>query len=154
MIRRGSYTRRIALAGVLAVGMAACAPIYTDHGYVPLETDLEKIEVGKSTRDDVGYIVGRPSSSGVLAGSAWYYVGSRFKTVGARAPVEIDRQVVAISFNEDNTVANVERFGLQDGKVIAINRRVTQGSVPNASLIKQLLGSVGNFSAEQFIPKS
>ena len=154
MIRQGWMTRRGALIGAACVLLASCSPIITDHGYVPSDKDLAKVEVGKSTRDDVGYAVGRPTSSGVLAGSAWYYVGSRFKQVGIRAPEEIDRQVVAISFREDGTVENVERFGLQDGKVIAISRRITASNIKGTTLIGQLLGNLGQVDAAQILPRN
>lgn len=154
MTGKASWTRRGALLAALSVTVAACSAVYRDHGYAPSEKDLAKVKVGVSTRDDVGYAVGRPSSSGVLAGSAWYYVGSRFRQVGLRAPEEVDRQVVAISFAEDGTVANVERFGLEDGRVVALNRRVTDTGIRNAGFIRQLLGSIGRFNAEQFIPRN
>ena len=154
MNRHGWMTRRGALFGAACAILASCSPIIRDHGYVPNDKDLAKVEVGVSTRDDVGYAVGRPTSSGVLAGSAWYYVGSRFKQVGIRAPEEIDRQVVAISFAEDGTVENVERFGLADGKVIAISRRVTASNIKGTTLISQLLSNLGNFDASQVLPRN
>ncbi|MFN0113087.1 MAG: outer membrane protein assembly factor BamE [Paracoccaceae bacterium] len=153
MIGTARMTRRGALFCAGLAALSACSPIITDHGYVPAEKDLEKVVVGESTRDDVGYLVGRPASSGVLAGSAWYYVGSRFRQVGLRAPAEIDRQVVAISFAEDGTVENVERFGLEDGQVVAFSRRVTDSGVKSLSFIRQLLGNLGNFTADQFLPR-
>jgi outer membrane protein assembly factor BamE (lipoprotein component of BamABCDE complex) len=154
MNRQGWMTRRGALIGAACLVLSSCTSIISDHGYVPSDKDLAKVEVGKSTRDDVGYAVGRPTSSGVLAGSAWYYVGSRFKQVGIRAPEEIDRQVVAISFNEAGTVENVERFGLQDGKVIAISRRITATNIKGTTLISQLLGNLGQVDAGQILPRN
>jgi outer membrane protein assembly factor BamE (lipoprotein component of BamABCDE complex) len=138
--------RRAALVTVV-LAVAACSAVYRDHGYVPSETDLEAVVVGESTRDDVALAVGRPSSSGVLAGGAWYYVGSRFKHFGPRAPQEIDRQVVAISFDEEGLVENVERFGLADGRVVALSRRVTDTNIKGLGLIRQLLGSLGKLNA-------
>lgn len=138
---------------ILAVGLAVtgCSPIYSNHGYVPREEDLKKIEVGRSTTEDVTLIAGRPTAIGVLAGSSWYYVGSRFRQMGIRAPKEIDRQVVAVSFDEKGTVKNVERFGLKDGRVIALSRRVTESNVKGLGFLRQLLGNLGNPSAAQLL---
>lgn len=137
----------------LAAGLAVtgCSPTYSNHGYVPREEDLKKIEVGRSTTEDVTLIAGRPTAIGVLAGSSWYYVGSRFRQMGIRAPKEIDRQVVAVSFDDKGTVKNVERFGLQDGRVIVISRRVTESNVKGLGFLRQLLGNLGNPSAAQFL---
>lgn len=140
---------------MVAFGMvmlaSACSPIYRNHGYVPIDEDLAQIQVGKSTRDDVATAIGRPSSTGVLEGSGWYYVGSRWKTVTWHAPQEINREVVAISFNDKGVVSNVERFGLEQGQVVTLSRRVTESNVKGISFIRQLLGSIGRVNAGQLL---
>ena len=65
-----------------------------------------------------------------------------------RHPEIVDRQLVAISFDSDGFVSNIERFGLEDGRVIALNRRVTDVAVESPGLIRQLLGSIGNITAD------
>ncbi|WP_420804617.1 outer membrane protein assembly factor BamE [Thioclava pacifica] len=149
----GSMMRKAAL--MVAFGMvmlaSACSPLYRNHGYVPIDEDLAQIQVGKSTRDDVATAIGRPSSTGVLEGSGWYYVGSRWKTVTWHAPKEISREVVAISFNDKGVVTNVERFGLEQGQVVTLSRRVTESNVKGISFIRQLLGSIGRVNAGQLL---
>lgn len=149
----GSVTRRGALAIALGAGLlaASCAPVYRNHGYIPTDQDLALVQVGKSTREDVAASIGRPSSTGVLEGSGWYYVGSRWKHAGARAPVEIDRQVVAVSFDGKGVVSNVERFGLERGQVVTLSRRVTETNIKGIGLVRQLLGNLGRVSADQLV---
>lgn len=148
MGRLGSAARRGVIA-LMLVAVAACAPVYRNHGYVPRDDELARIVVGESTRDTVGQIVGRPASSGLLTGAGWYYVGSKFRHYGFREPREVERQVVAVSFAGDGTVANVERFGLEDGRVVAISRRVTDSNIKGVSFLRQLLGNIGNVSGGQ-----
>jgi outer membrane protein assembly factor BamE (lipoprotein component of BamABCDE complex) len=150
MGRLGSGVRRGAVA-LLVVLLAACTALYQNHGYVPRDADLEQVVVGESTREDVAKAVGRPSSTGLLTGGAWYYVGSRFRHFGPREPQEIDRQVVAISFDEGGTVENVERFGLEKGQVVVLSRRVTDSNIKGLSFLRQLLGNIGNISAGQLL---
>lgn len=149
----GSVTRRGALA--LALGGAAlaagCSAVYRNHGYVPTETDLATIVVGSTTRQQVGESIGRPSASGLLAGGDWYYVGSRWKYLGARPPQEIDRQVVVISFTTADMVANVERFGLERGQVVVLSRRVTDSNIKGIGFIRQMMGNIGNILPGQFV---
>ncbi|MCX8507829.1 MAG: outer membrane protein assembly factor BamE, partial [Rhodobacteraceae bacterium] len=81
----GSWVRSAARAGafaLLTLAVFACAPIYRNHGYVPRDEDLATVKVGESSAEDGTYAVGRPSAIGVLTGSPWYYVGSRFKQGG------------------------------------------------------------------------
>ncbi|MGL6209104.1 MAG: outer membrane protein assembly factor BamE, partial [Paracoccaceae bacterium] len=105
--------------------------------------ELSLIEVGQDTRDTVAVTVGRPSAAGLLNDLGWYYVQSRWKTGGIRENVEEDRQVVAITFTEDGVVENVERFGLEKGRIVPISRRVTKSNVKGAGLLRQLFGNVG-----------
>jgi len=145
--------RRVALALALGAALlaAGCTAIYRNHGYVPTEEDLATVQVGKSTRDDVAASVGQPSSTGLLQGSGWFYVGSRWKYYGGRAPEEVDRQVVAISFTDKGVVSNVERFGMERGEVVVLSRRVTKSNIKGISFIRELLGSIGRVSAGKLL---
>jgi outer membrane protein assembly factor BamE (lipoprotein component of BamABCDE complex) len=136
---------RMALAVMLLVLAAACAPRMRYHGYAPSDAELATIQVGRDTRETVAERLGRPSMVGVLEGSDWFWVQSDWRHDHWRAPVEVDRQVVAISFDRAGRVANIERFGLRDGQVVALSRRVTDmGSRP--SVLSQVFRVLGQFS--------
>lgn len=138
-------------SAVLILALAACKPIYQKHGYVPEPADLDRIEVGVDTRDTVAAIVGRPSTQGLLNDVGWYYVQSRWKNLGALAPVEEDRQVVAITYTEAGKVANIERFGMEKGQVVALSRRVTEPNVKSAGFLRQLFGNIGRINTDRLL---
>lgn len=135
----------------LAVLLAGCAPIVSRHGYVPTDEDLAGLTVGVDTRETVEAAIGKPTTAGLLSDSGWYYVESRFETRGWREPREIDRQVVAISFAPNGTVSNIERFGLERGRVVALSRRVTDSNVKGIGFLRQLMGNIGRVTAEQLL---
>jgi outer membrane protein assembly factor BamE (lipoprotein component of BamABCDE complex) len=143
--------RRQAPIVVVVVALAACSPVIRNHGYVPAEDELALVEVGVDTRETVGQKIGRPSTSGLLNDEGWYYVQSRYRHVGPREPKEIERQVLAVTFNEAGTVENIARFGLEDGQVVEISRRVTETNIKGISLIRQLLGNIGRVQAGDFL---
>ena len=128
-----------------AVVLSGCVAQYQNHGYVPTEEDLAEVIVGSDNRISVAEKIGVPASSGVLNDEGYYYVRTRMRTFGPLAPREIDRQVVAISFSSAGLVQNVERFGLEDGQVVTLQRRVTSSPVNNRGFIRQLLGNLGRF---------
>lgn len=136
------------LALITVAGIAACSPVFRNHGYVPAEDELALVEVGVDTRETVGQKIGRPSTSGLLNDEGWFYVQSRYKLVGPREPKEIDRQVLVINFTEAGVVENIGRFGLEDGRVVEISRRVTETNIKGVTLIQQLLGNFGRIRAE------
>jgi len=135
--------------GLIVVAViAACSPVFRNHGYVPAEDELAQVEVGVDTRETVGQKIGRPSTSGLLNDEGWFYVQSRYKLVGPREPEEIERQVLVVNFAENGTVSNIGRFGLEDGRVVELSRRVTETNIKGISFIGQLLGSFGRLRAE------
>ena len=134
--------------------LTACTSLVDNHGYVPTDEELALIEVGRDTRETVASIAGRPSSSGILDESGWYYVRSTYETRLYRAPVEVDRQVVAIYFDETGFVQNLERFGIEEGQVVRLNRRVTEDNRSGIGFIRQLFGNFGNFDPSTFFDEN
>lgn len=141
--------RSIAVLALLVA--VACTPIIRNHGYMPPEEDLAMIAVGVDTRESVTTIIGPPASGGILNESGFYYVASKFRHFGAYAPEEIDREVLAISFDANGVVSNIERFGLQDGNVIVLSRRVTDDQARDSTFIRQLMSSFGRVNAGDFL---
>lgn len=135
----------------LIVTIAACTPLFRNHGYMPTDAELAEVVVGRDSRETVAEKIGRPGATGVIRDEAWYYVQSRVRTYTYSAPEVIERQVVAISFTPNGRVSNIERFGLEDGAVIALNRRVTDNNTEGVTFLRQLLGNLGRFDAGQLI---
>lgn len=142
---------RLLGAVALALALAACSATYRDHGHIPPQEALDGIMVGVDTRDTVRAAIGAPGTSGLLTNSAWYYVQSRFRQVGLKEPEEVDRQVVAISFDDKGLVENIEHFGLERGRVVVLSRRVTESNVKGIGFLKQLFGSVGRVDASNLL---
>lgn len=131
---------------VASAVIAACSPIMRFHGYAPTDTDLSEIHVGQDTRETVAQKIGQPGIGGVMEGSGWFYVQSDWRHRNWRAPEEVDRQVVAISFDSRDRVTNIERFGLEDGIVVPLSRRITDTG-PRPGVMQQVLRVLGQFSA-------
>ena len=138
--------RSLGAALLLGASLAACSPLETRHGYVPTDEQLADVVVGVDTRETVAEVIGSPTSSGVLNESGFYYIAQTKRTVGARAPTVSSREIVAISFDDSGVVSNVERYGLEDGNVVALSRRVTDSNVDGLSLIRQLFGNIGRIA--------
>ncbi|NNE88457.1 MAG: outer membrane protein assembly factor BamE [Silicimonas sp.] len=147
--------RALVLAG-LFLTLAACgfSTLEDSTGYVPDEELLQKVIVGRDTKDTVERILGRPGTTGIIDDRGWYYVKSDFERFLWRAPVEVDREVVAVSFAENGQVTNIERFGLADGQVVALNRRVTDSNTQGIGFLRQLFSNFGNLNPGGFLEES
>jgi len=137
--------RTFAFLTVMAVTLAisGCTATIRNHGYIPPEEDLQELVVGIDTRASVEDVVGSPTAGGILEGGNYFYVRSTVRTFGPRRPEVVDRQVLAISFDENGVLSNIESFGLEDGRVVTLSRRVTDSNIANVSFLRQLLGNIG-----------
>lgn len=143
----GKITARLRAVGLLAALTAACTPITRFHGYTPSADELATVQVGQATRETVLASLGPPTSEGTLQNDAFYYVSSQFRTIGPFEPEEVDRQVLAIDFSPEGVVSNITRYTLDDGRVVVLDRRVTEDGINDVTFIGQLLGSLGRVDA-------
>ena len=131
----------------LALALAACEPVIATHGYAPPEERLSDILPGVDTAGTVAAAVGRPSTGGVIRDDAWYYVASRVETLGWNAPEVTERRVVVVRFDADGVVTGIDRFGLEDGRVINLVTRTTPTFGRELSALQQIFGNLGNVGA-------
>ncbi|SNR58984.1 outer membrane protein assembly factor BamE [Puniceibacterium sediminis] len=145
---------RLGLLTVAFGVLSACSAQYRSHGYVPLEGDLQQIVVGVDTRASVEDLIGVPTISGVSGDGGYYYIESNVRHFAYRAPEEVSREILAISFDAGGVVSNIERYGLEDGIVVPISRRVTETGAGDISFIRKLFGNIGGVSAEDLLGAS
>ena len=142
----GTKRIKMAMLGACLLLVTACTTQYRNHGYVPLPEDLAKIKVGSDTRESVAEAVGTPSASGVLDESGYYYVRTQVKHYGARKPEVVDRRMVAITFDSRGLVRNVSEYSLEHGKVVPLNRRITDNDIENENFLKKITQNIGGSS--------
>jgi outer membrane protein assembly factor BamE (lipoprotein component of BamABCDE complex) len=139
--------RLLGIGGILL--LAACTTQFRNHGYVPTEAEMARVGIG-DTKAELETVIGRPSTRALLQDDRWFYVRSRYRDYALRPPAEIDREVVVISFADD-AVTNVERYGLRNGRVVPLSRRVTSPTTVGVPLLEQLFGNIGRFNPGQFL---
>lgn len=147
-----AWLRHVLVILALA-GLAGCASarLSDSHGYVPDDALLADVRVGIDTKTTVQRLVGPPGSEGIVDDRGWYYVKSDYERFLWKAPVEVDREVVAIFFTERGVVENIERYGLENGRVVRLSRRVTTSNTRGIGFLRQLFSNLGTFDAGQFL---
>ena len=131
--------------------LAACGGQYRNHGYMPLAEDVDALIVGVDTRDSIIEVMGVPTTGGVLTEEAMYYVRSRVHHKGYVKPNEIQRDVLVLSFDKNQILRNVERFGIEKGKLIRLEHRVTEAPSGDRSILQQIIGSIGGFNPNSIV---
>lgn len=136
-----SSLRFVAIAGVAA--LCACSPLVQRHGYVPTAEDLAQLTPGAMSRSEALAVLPAPTTQGVVDQGNIYYVASTFEHFGPFPAKETKREVVAITFDAAGRLTGVERYGLEDGQIVPLLRRVTRDNVADMSFIRQLMGNLG-----------
>ncbi len=144
------FCKQLALVLVMAT-LAACGGQYRNHGYMPLAEDVDALIVGVDTRDSIIEVMGVPTTGGVLTEEAMYYVRSRVHHKGYVKPNEIQRDVLVFSFDKNQILRNVERFGIEKGKLIRLEHRVTEAPGGDRSILQQIIGSIGGFNPNSIV---
>ncbi len=148
---RASIRATVIVAGLVMLTACGATKLKDSHGYVPEDTLLDEVRLGSDTKETVTRLLGRPGTQGIIDDRGWYYVKSDYERFLWREPVEVDREVVAVSFDDDGVVANVERFGLEDGQVVALSRRVTTSNTRGIGFLRQLFSNLGTLDAGNFL---
>jgi outer membrane protein assembly factor BamE (lipoprotein component of BamABCDE complex) len=133
----------------LVASLAACSTgggigQTTYHGYVVSETALEQVPVG-SSRDQVLIALGSPSTTADFGGEVFYYISqTRRRAVAFMPDKVVDQRVLAIYFNEDQTVEQIADYGLKDGKVFDFVTKTTPTRGHDDKFLQQVLtGALG-----------
>ncbi len=149
----GKFRKTVKVAGlVAALAIAAgCSQLDRYHGFIPPAEELATLDVGQTTKGEVITLFGPPISERALESNTIYYASSQFQYFGPFAPREVDRQVLAIDFDSNDRVRNISRYTLEDGRVVVLDRRVTEDGINDVTFLSQLLGSFGRLDAEQLL---
>ncbi len=142
---RSTFRRLILATSILGLA-SACTPTIDVRGNVPAPERLAEVKAGKVTRSDVQALLGTPSSTSTFGDENWYYISSKVQTYAFYKPEELERQVVAISFDQRGVVKDVQTLTLKDGKVVSMESRETPTAGRDMSILEQLVGNVGKFN--------
>jgi outer membrane protein assembly factor BamE (lipoprotein component of BamABCDE complex) len=135
---------RLSAAAIALSAAAACAPVQTYSGFLPERNDvqIQDPQPGVDTRATVQQRFGTPSTTAVFDQTAWYYVSSVQERIAFYDPNTVERRVMVVRFDGD-TVASVENFGMERGRLVSYSDEVTPTRGRELGVIEQLLGNVG-----------
>ena len=123
---------------------ACSSDIFLKHnGNMPEKSKIEKIAIGQS-KETVKDILGNPSSVTGLSDNHWIYMSSTQRKFAFLSPVEMDRNILALSF-ENGKVSKIEKFDLADGNDIGIDGGETKTADSNVGFFRKYFGGVGQY---------
>jgi outer membrane protein assembly factor BamE (lipoprotein component of BamABCDE complex) len=136
------------LAGILALGLGACAQDIRVRGNIPNAEVVSKINPGIHSRLDIQSLLGSPSTVSTFQDSKWYYIGQKSTQFAFFQPEVLERSVLVVSFDEAGLVEATRTYALDDGQPVDPVDRVTPTEGREMSVLQQLLGNLGKFPSQ------
>ncbi len=129
---------------LLAFG-AACAPVKSVGGFRPdfKNEQIADPQVGVDTKDTIRARYGSPSTTAIFDQTTWYYVSLEQEQFAFYRPRTTDRRVIAVRFDQNNLVAQVDKFGVERGRVVSYSDEKTPTRGRELGILEQLFGNIG-----------
>jgi outer membrane protein assembly factor BamE (lipoprotein component of BamABCDE complex) len=127
-------------AALLASG---CVKIQGHRGYLADEILLQTVQPGVDDRQSVERTLGRPSFIGQFGEPVWYYVSSTTTQTPTLRPKIAGQTVLAVHFDGNDNVVNVERTGMELVARIDPENDETPTLGRERSFFEDLFGNIG-----------
>ena len=144
---RASRVVKLFASAALLVSLAGCLSYDGDvpRGYQIDDKALEQVKAGTSA-EQVLTIMGTPSTTSTIGGSAWYYISQQTNRQLAYSRQEVtDQRVLAIYFTKANKVERIANYGMQDGQLFDFVSRTTPTAGSEPSFVRNALNGLLKF---------
>ena len=145
--------KTVALIG-LAIAISGCNPILRTHGNVPTANNKpQEVNPDTDTKATVLARLGNPSVKTTfdedLVEDTWYYMNSVRQRYAYLRPKIEDRNITAVTFNEDGQVTKVAEYGIEDGRYVNFVDRKTPTRGRELTALEQVFGTIGRLPTSQ-----
>jgi outer membrane protein assembly factor BamE (lipoprotein component of BamABCDE complex) len=135
------------LAAALAVApLGSCSPTVSARGNLPTAEQLSQIKPGVTDKASVTALLGSPSSIASFDDTTWYYISQKSQELAFFKPEVRDPEVVAVVFDKDGVVKDVQKRSSKEPRAIDPVARTTPAPGKELSFIQQLIGNFGKFN--------
>ena len=106
---------------LLLTGLQACESQVNTHGNLIEIGELNKVEIGKTSRNDALFLLGPPSFEGAFDSSRLYYNNQKMEAAIAGRTQTIERELIVLSFDNNNTLESIEiRDKITDKEIVKL----------------------------------
>jgi len=132
---------RISAVVLTAALLMGCTPVINERGYLPDPAGEASIKMGVDTKTTVQQRLGDPSTTATFGDDTWYYISSTERQVAFFDPTVTRRKILAIHFDKDGKVAQINHYGLKDGHIVAFETRTTPAKGRELTFLQQLFNA-------------
>ena len=130
---------------LLVFGLCSCVAHVDKHGYMIDLSDNDFLQEGITNKENVLKAMGSPTVvSDLSADETWIYYAEDVRNFLFFLPDVVSRTIVAISFDEDNTVKELQKINLaQEDRGMNFVSDYTQVNTRKTGLFKSFFSNVG-----------
>ncbi len=146
--------RKIAviLASILfigTIGITGCVKNKQSTGYTFDDSELKKLAVGQTNKEQVIQYLGSPSTKSFFGNEIWYYVNRNYESRAFFDPKLVSQKIVAVSFNKEGLVSSIKNYDKNDSVNLSLNHEVTPTEGHDVGVLGQVLGNIGKFNSSR-----
>lgn len=130
----------VVIATFLLLG--ACSNVVQTHGRLIEGAELEKVQIGTTTRADIISLFGQPSFEGAFNSGRIYYNQQTMLQKVAGLNTTQSRELIMFSFDENNMLLDVEIKDEKSDISIATSERKTPTPGENLTVIDQIFSNL------------
>ena len=142
-IMTGQRSIRFLCALAMTVLLTGCLAQVDRHGHYFNESEIQQIRPGMS-KEQVKLTLGTPDTTTTAGGDVFYYISSTKKRLPVMKPRVVDRKVLAVYFDNSQSVVRLANYGMQDGRVVDLMKGETPSKGSDLTMIQQFFGNLGN----------
>ena len=119
--------------------------VSNNHGFISLESKLEKISINKTNKNDILNIIGPPSSVSSFDNNKWFYI-QRIKTNQSLFKLGIQKieknKILIVKFNNKGILSNKKILNIKDMNDIKFSKDITEKEFKQNDLLFKVFSSL------------
>jgi len=125
-----------------------CAPIANVHGNMLEAEDVQQIESGITTKNEILSQFGSPSTTDAFDNSTWIYIGKKTEHFAFFQPDIQDQKILVVQFDEEDIVNSIKLYNQNDILNVNLDDEETPTAGDDITILQQLLGNIGRFQGD------
>ena len=144
--------QQFALLLVASIGLAAlsaCGDRISSHGHIINENELQRINIGTTTKADILHVLGQPSFEGAFETQKLYYSSQVMLQPVASTKQTQKRVVYIFTLNDKNILESIDLINKEDGLEIAHIDDKTPTPGDTFGLLEQIFSNLKRRQSEE-----
>lgn len=141
--------QHLLLLVLLAFGVTACGERISSHGHSVDEFELNSVEIGVTTRNDILLSWGKPSFDGAFDSGKIYYVSQNMRQPAGGRKVTTKREIFVLTFDDNDILQMLELRDQDTGLTIATLDAITPTPGDSFGVIEQIFSNVRRRNANE-----